>query len=81
MAISIEASELMELFQWLDLDQAKEVMKAGKIRDEALDEIADIFIYTLAFCNTNEIDISKALINKMKKNIKKYPVDKFNGHF
>ena len=42
---------------------------------------ADIFIYTLAFCNTNEIDISKALINKMKKNIKKYPVDKFNGHF
>ena len=81
MAISIEASELMELFQWLDLDQAKEVKKAGKIRDEALDEIADIFIYTLAFCNTNEIDISKALINKMKKNIKKYPVDKFNGHF
>jgi NTP pyrophosphatase (non-canonical NTP hydrolase) len=81
MALSIEVSELMELFQWLDLDQAKKVMKSGEIREEALDEIADIFIYVLAFCNSNKIDISEALINKMKKNAKKYPADKFNGHF
>ena len=81
MALSVEASELMELFQWLNLEQAKNVMKSGEIREEALDEIADIFIYVLAFCNTNEIDISDALINKMKKNEKKYPSDQFNGHF
>ena len=81
MALSIEVSELMELFQWLDLDQAKKVMKSGEIREEALDEIADIFIYVLAFCNSNKIDISEALINKMKKNAKKYPADEFNGHF
>ena len=81
MALSIEVSELMELFQWLDLEQAKKVMKSGEIREKALDEIADIFIYVLAFCNTNKIDISEALINKMKKNAKKYPADEFNGHF
>jgi NTP pyrophosphatase (non-canonical NTP hydrolase) len=81
MALSVEVSELMELFQWLDLEQAKEVMKSGKVREDALDEIADIFIYLLAFCNTNKIDISDALMKKMKKNIKKYPADKFNGHF
>ena len=81
MALSVEVSELMELFQWLDLEQAKKVMESGKIREEALDEIADIFIYVLAFCNTNKIDISEALINKMKKNAKKYPADKYNGHF
>ena len=81
MALSIEVSELMELFQWLDLEQAKKVMKSGEIREKALDEIADIFIYVLAFCNTNKIDISEALINKMKKNVKKYPADEFNGHF
>ncbi len=81
MALSVEVSELMELFQWLDLEQAKKVMKSGEIREEALDEIADIFIYVLAFCNTNKIDISEALINKMKKNEKKYPADEFNGHF
>jgi len=81
MALSVEASELMELFQWLDLKQAKEVMKSGEVRVDALDEIADIFIYLLAFCNTNKIDISDALMKKMKKNIKKYPSDKFKGHF
>ena len=73
MAISIEASELMELFQWHDLDQAKEVMKAGKIRDEALDEIADIFYYLVRISDKLNIDIEKALIKKMKKNRKKYP--------
>ena len=81
MALSVEVSELMELFQWLDLEQTKKVMESGKIREDALDEIADIFIYLLAFCNTNKIDISEALINKMKKNAKKYPADKYNGHF
>lgn len=81
MALSVEVSELMELFQWLDLEQSKEVMKSGDLRDDAIDEVADIFIYVLAFCNINKIDLSDALINKMKKNTKKYPSDKFNGHF
>ena len=81
MSLSIEAAELMELFQWLSLDQAREVMKAGDIRENAIDEIADILIYTLAFCNRNNIDIANAVKNKMEKNIQKYPADKFKGHF
>ena len=81
MALSVEVSELMELFQWLDLDEAKEAMKAGEVREDALDEVADILIYLLAFCNSNNIDISKALMKKMKKNNEKYPADKFKGHF
>ena len=81
MALSVEVSELIELFQWLDLDEAKEAMKVGEVRENALDEVADILIYLLAFCNTNKIDISDALMKKMTKNIKKYPADKFKGHF
>ena len=81
MSISIESAELMELFQWLSLEEAKEVMKAGDIRDNAIDEIADIMIYAIAFCNRNNIDISSAIKQKIKKNIKKYPADKFKGHF
>ncbi len=81
MSISIESSELMELFQWLSLEEAKEVMKAGETRENAIDEIADIIIYAIAFCNRNNIDISNAIKQKMEKNIKKYPVDKFKGHF
>ena len=81
MSLSIEVAELMELFQWLTLDQARDVMKAGDIRENAIDEIADILIYTLAFCNRNNIDIADAVKKKMEKNIQKYPADKFKGHF
>ena len=81
MSLSIEVAELMELFQWLSLDQAQDVMRAGDNRENAIDEIADILIYTLAFCNRNNIDIADAVKNKMEKNIQKYPADKFKGHF
>jgi dCTP diphosphatase len=81
MSISIEAAELMELFQWLSLDEAKEMMKGGDVRDNAIDEIADVMIYAIAFCNRNDIDISDAIKQKMKKNIKKYPTETYKGHF
>ena len=81
MSLSIEAAELMEIFQWLSLDQAQDVMKGNETRDNAIDEIADILIYVLAFCNRNKIDITDAIKKKMEKNIRKYPVEKFKGHF
>tara|TARA_X000001036_G_scaffold113109_1_gene105957 strand:+ start:3771 stop:4118 length:348 start_codon:yes stop_codon:yes gene_type:complete len=81
MSISIEAAELMELFQWLSLEDAKKVMESGKTRDNAIDEIADVLIYAFAFCIRNNIDISDAIRQKMKKNIKKYPKDKYKGRF
>ena len=81
MSLSIEVAELMELFQWLTLDQARDVMETGDIRENAIDEIADILIYTLAFCNRNNIDIADAVMKKMEKNIQKYTADKFKGHF
>ena len=81
MSISIEAAELMELFQWLSLEDAKKVMESGKTRENAIDEIADVLIYAFAFCIRNNIDISDAISQKMKKNIKKYPKDKYKGRF
>ena len=81
MSLAVEVAELMELFQWLSLDQAREVMTASDIRKNAIDEIADIVIYTLAFCNRNNIDIADSIRKKMEKNIQKYPADKFKGHF
>ena len=67
MSLAVEVSELMELFQWLSLDQARDVMKAGDIRENAIDEIADILIYTLAFCNRNNIDIADAIKKKWRR--------------
>ena len=81
MSIAIESAELMELFQWLTEKKSKEAMLTGNLRDNAIDEIADILIYTIAFCNENNIDIKRAGDRKMKKNKLKYPVKKFKGRF
>ncbi len=81
MSIAIEASELMELYQWLSLKEAENVMKKGETRSNAIDEIADVLIYSISFCISNKIDIAKAISGKMKKNIAKYPKNKFKGNF
>ena len=81
MALSVEASELVELFQWLENEEAEQMMKNNDFRSKAIDEIADILLYVIAFANRNDIDISEAIKQKIKKNKKKYPTDKFKGRF
>ena len=56
-------------------------MNARELMKNAIDEIADVMIYALAFCQRNNIDVSYAIKQKMVKNMKKYPVEKFRGHF
>jgi NTP pyrophosphatase (non-canonical NTP hydrolase) len=70
-SISIEAAELLELFQWIENED--EVLEKQKERVE--EEIADIFIYLLFFCDAVGIDIVKAAERKMDKNERKYPPD------
>ena len=81
MSIAIESAELMELFQWLSRKDSIKAMSSGKLRKNAIDEIADIFIYLIAFCNENNVDIKQAIDQKMKKNKKKYPANVFKGRF
>jgi len=75
MSIAIEASELMELFQW-DSESAP-------IPEEKLlslqDELADIMVYCLSMANTVNIDVSQAIMSKIAKNEHKYPVEEFKG--
>ena len=81
MSIAIESAELMEIFQWLSKKESAEAMSSGKLRSKAIDEVADVFIYLIAFCNQNNIDIKQAIDQKMKKNKKKYPANIFKGRF
>ncbi len=77
-SISIEASELLELFQWLDNDEGKRFADnegAGRIREE----VADIAIYLMLFCHDNGIDLEDAMLEKLKMNAEKYPVGKSKG--
>lgn len=77
MAISIESSELMEHFLWKTHDES--IAYINNHKDAVADELADVLAYVLSFADVTDIDIAKALKNKMKKNELKYPIAKAKG--
>ena len=78
-ALSVEASELLELTQWLDDDQTEQKLKNDSFLSSVSDEIADIFIYLLLVCDASGVDLLEAEHKKIKVNNEKYPVDRFRG--
>ena len=77
MALSVEAAELLEIFQWQKHSDFK------TLNDEMIenieDEVSDIFYYLMRICQRLDIDIEKAFLKKMEKNRIKYPIEKFKG--
>lgn len=70
-SISLEAAELLEVFQWSGMDiECKE--KQDKIREE----LADVLIYCVLMADVCELDINEIIQEKLKKNNKKYPINK-----
>lgn len=70
-ALSIEANELLELFLWkkpedADLEKVKE-------------ELADVFAYAFLIAEKYDLDIENIVLEKIKKNAEKYPVEKSKG--
>mgnify|MGYP001490555707 CR=1 FL=1 len=76
MALSVESSELVKIFQWLDNDEIKDKLKNEKFKESIEDEVADIFLYLVRFSEKVDIDIEKSVIRKIEKNKKKYPIKK-----
>ena len=72
MALSVEASELLEIFQWLELEQAENLSDDKK--EHAKQELADIAVYLIRMCMKLDINLEDAIIEKMKLNEKKYPL-------
>lgn len=81
MSISIEAAELMELFQWTDLQESADRSATEPLRTRLAEELADVVCYTLSLANATGLDISEAVHSKMRKNRAKYPKDKFHSRF
>ena len=77
MSIAIEAAELMEHFQWLTVEQSKS-LGAEALADIG-EELADIVIYSLSLSNYLGLDLSRTVLAKMDKNIRKYPKEKVRG--
>lgn len=80
MALSVEASELLEIFQWLSEEQSNNVKNDPKLKLKAEDEIADVFIYLLRVAGKLEVDIEEVARRKLKKNAEKYPVELAKGN-
>jgi len=72
-SILIEAAELMEHFQWVKNDQGRKLLADPVKKQEIADELADVLIYTISFANHAQIDISQAVLGKLKKNESRFP--------
>ena len=77
MALSVEASELLEHFQWMTETQSNNVSDQKKV--EVAEEAADVFLYLLRLCDEMKIDLLEAANNKIDKNALKYPIEKSKG--
>lgn len=73
MALSIEAAELMEIFQWLHSDEADKIKDNEREFTHLKEEISDVFWYLIRLCEHFNIDITKAVEDKAEKNALKYP--------
>jgi len=71
LALSIEASELNEAFLWKDSASVNE--------DKVKEELADVFNYAFLLADKFNFDVKEIVLEKMKRNAEKYPVDKAKG--
>ena len=72
-ALSVEASELLEIFQWLTPEQSARVMEDPESAHRVADEVADVLAYLLQFCEVLGIDALAALAAKVDRNEVRYP--------
>lgn len=78
LSLVLEASEVMEHFQWKNTEEVKSYINSH--REDIGDELADVFYWVLLMSHDMDIDLLGALDRKMKKNEKKYPEDKAKGN-
>ncbi|MDO4468276.1 MAG: nucleotide pyrophosphohydrolase [Bacillota bacterium] len=74
-SISLEAAELLEVFQW----SAEDVICEKKM-DKIKEELADVINYCILMADTCRLDLDDIVREKLKQNNKKYPVKKAFGN-
>ena len=73
-ALSVEASELNEILLWKNHSMVSQD-DIEKIKEE----LADVFAYAFLLAEKNQLDIKQIILDKIKKNEKKYPIEKAKG--
>ncbi|MBD3610300.1 MAG: nucleotide pyrophosphohydrolase [Gammaproteobacteria bacterium] len=77
MALSVEASELLEHFQWLSNEESHRLDEQKK--QEVAYEMADVFIYLVRLATKLDVNLATAVEEKIAINEAKYPADKVRG--
>lgn len=70
-ALSVEAAELLEAFLWKDA--------AAVSKDKVKEELADVLNFAFQMADRYNLDIKQIMLDKIKRNAEKYPVDKAKG--
>ena len=78
MALSAEIGELLDIFQWLTSEQSNNL--SDRDLGLAKEELGDIMIYLIRLCDKLDIDLEQAVVDKMKTNVDKYPIDLSKGN-
>jgi len=71
LAINVEAGELLELFLWKNAEDANQ--------ERVKEELADIFSFSFLLADKYGFDVKEIVLEKIKLNAEKYPVDKAKG--
>lgn len=77
LSLVLEATELLEHFQWKNSEEVDAVGRASK--GELADELADVAMYLFELADNLNIDLAAAIESKIQKNALKYPVEKAKG--
>src|SRR5947209_16907971 len=81
MGLSVEVAELMEHFLWVENEASRQTVQEPGRREEVADEMADVACYLLALSTTLGIDLSEAVVTKLAKTARKYPVEQYRGRY
>ncbi len=76
-ALSVEAAELLEHFQWLTEEQSRAL--APDLRQAVGEELADVLLYLIRLADKLDLDLVAVARAKLERNAEKYPVDKARG--
>ena len=80
MALTSEAGELAEVFQWMTEEQSRTLDESSKNMTAAKEELADVMIYLLRLTDVLHINLEEAVNEKIALNEAKYPVDVSRGN-
>ena len=78
-SLSLEAAELLEIFQWKGPQEVEGTKSDPVTRKRVKEELGDILIYALNMCHAFGFDPSEVILEKLEINEKKYPVEKAKG--